>query len=86
MSSSESADSELVALTGCVSNAFSVLNILTYLTTILPFGSLLAHVSPETTFALGIKAYPPRGKVDRQQEIDRPFEEKLRLPKREPNT
>ena len=29
-----------VGLTGCITNAFSVLNILTHLTTILPFGSL----------------------------------------------
>ena len=29
----------LVGLTGCISNAFSVLNILTYLTTMLPFPS-----------------------------------------------
>ena len=30
-----------VSLTGCIPNAFSVLKILTHLTTMLPFGSLL---------------------------------------------
>ena len=34
-------------MAGCISNAFSVLNILTHLTTLLPFGSLseLRHVT-----------------------------------------
>ena len=32
-----------VSLTGCMSNAFSVLNILTHLTTLLLFGSLGIH-------------------------------------------